>query len=76
MCRFVKMIPASFLSAIVLSAQEAGQIRADLPSRLIVQMLLGLTSDASYEGLIAAGKTTQQEVIDSVIDVFFKGLQP
>ncbi len=42
---------AAALSGIVEAAQEAGELRADLPSRLIVQMLFGLVS-ASYEELI------------------------
>ncbi len=67
---------AAVLAQIVTAAQDAGEIRADLPSRLIVQMLLGLVSDASYEGLIAAGKTTLSEIADSIIDVFFTGLRP
>jgi AcrR family transcriptional regulator len=67
---------ASALADIVASAQAAGQLRRDLPSRLIVQMLLGLVSDASYEGLIQEGETTQPEVIDAIIDVFFTGLHP
>jgi AcrR family transcriptional regulator len=67
---------ASALAEIVKSAQEAGELRADLPSRLVVQMLLGLVSDASYEGLIAEGQSTPTEVIDATIDVFFTGLRP
>lgn len=67
---------ASALAQIVASAQEAGELRADLPSRLIVQMLLGLVSDASYEDLIAAGQTTLPEVADAIIAVFFTGLRP
>ena len=67
---------AAALAQIVAAAQEAGELRADLPSRLIVQMLLGLVSDASYEGLIAAGQATPPEVAEAVIDVFFTGLRP
>ena len=66
---------AAVLAQIVEAAQEAGQIRVDLPSRLIVQMLLGLVSDASYEGLIAANQATLPEVIEAVSDLFFRGLR-
>jgi AcrR family transcriptional regulator len=66
---------AEALSEIVKLAQIAGEIRSDLPSRLIVQMLLGLISDASYEGLIAAGQTTLPQITDAIIDVFFTGLR-
>ncbi len=67
---------ADALGQIVTAAQEAGEMRADLPSRLIVQMLLGLVSDASYEGLVASGQTTLPEVTEAIIDVFFTGLRP
>jgi AcrR family transcriptional regulator len=67
---------AAVLADIVAAAQAAGEIRSDLPSRLIVQMLLGLVSDASYEDLIADGQTTLTQVTDTIIDVFFKGLYP
>jgi AcrR family transcriptional regulator len=67
---------ASALAQIVEAAQKAGEIRADLPSQLIVQMLLGLVSNASYEELIAAGQTTPTEVTEAIIDVFFTGLRP
>ena len=64
------------LAQIVRAAQEAGELRADLPARLIVQMLLGLVADTSYEDLIATGQTTLPEVADTVIAVFFTGLRP
>ena len=64
------------LAQIVESAQAAGELRPDLPSRLIVQMLLGLISDASYEGLVAAGQATPTQVAEAITDVFFTGLQP
>ena len=67
---------AAALAEIVEAAQDAGELRADLPSRLIVQMLLGLVSDASYEGLVAEGRTTLPEVTDAIIHVFFTGLRP
>jgi AcrR family transcriptional regulator len=67
---------ADTLAQIVAAAQAAGEIRVDLPSRLIVQMLLGMVSDASYEGVVAAGQATPAEVADAVIDVFFAGLRP
>ena len=67
---------AAELAGIVEAAQNAGELRADLPSRLIVQMLLGLVSDASYEDFIAAGQTTVTEVADAIIGVFFTGLHP
>ena len=67
---------AAALAQIVAAAQDAGELRADLPSRLIVQMLLGLVSDASYEGLIAAEQTTLPEVTEAILDVFFTGLRP
>ncbi len=66
---------AAALAGIVEKAQEAGELRADLPSRLIVQMLFGLVS-ASYEELIAAGQTTPAQVADATRDVFFAGLRP
>lgn len=65
---------AAALAQIVEAAQAAGDLRADLPSRLIVQMLLGLVSDASYEGVIASGETTVAEVAETVCDVFFRGV--
>ena len=65
----------SALAGIVEAAQESGELRADLPSRLIVQMLLGMVS-ASYEELIAAGQTTAAQVADATRDVFFAGLRP
>ena len=67
---------ATALAQIVEAAQASGEIRADLPSRLIVQMLLGLVSDASYEGLIDAGLTAPAQVTDAIIQVFFTGLRP
>jgi TetR/AcrR family transcriptional regulator, regulator of autoinduction and epiphytic fitness len=67
---------AAALDEIVAAAQADGELRADLPSRLIVQMLLGLVSDASYEGLIADGRTTLAQATDAIIDVFFTGLHP
>ncbi len=66
---------AAALTEVVEAAQEAGELRADLPSRLIVQMLFGLVS-ASYEELIAAGQTTTVQVADATCDVFFTGLRP
>lgn len=67
---------ASALETIVAAAQEAGELRADLPPRLLVQMLSGLISSASYEDLIAAGETTLPEVTEAVLSVFFAGLRP
>ncbi len=67
---------ADTLAQIVQSAQAAGEVRADLPSRLIVQMLLGLVSDASYEGLVASGQATPGQVAGAITDVFFTGLRP
>jgi len=64
------------LAEIVEQGQEAGEFRADLPSRLIVQMLFGLVSNASYEELIAAGQTTPSQVTEAVTDIFFTGLRP
>ena len=66
----------SALAQIVVAAQDAGELRADLPSRLIVQMMLGLVSATSYEELIAAGQTTLPEVAEAIIAVFFTGLRP
>ncbi len=67
---------AAALAQIVAGAQRAGELRDDLPPGLIVQMLLGLVSDASYEGLIAGGQATPTGVVDAVVDVFFAGLHP
>lgn len=67
---------ASALAQIVEAAQEAGELRADLPPRLLVRMLFGLVSDTSYEDLIADGQTTLPEVADAVLAVFFTGLRP
>ncbi len=64
------------LAQIVSAAQEAGELRADLPPHLIVRMLLGLVADTSYEDLIATGQTTLPEVAETVIAVFFTGLRP
>ena len=67
---------ADTLAQIVAAAQAAGEIRDDLPSRLIVQMLLGLISDASYESIVDDGQVTPTEVADAIINVFFTGLRP
>jgi|GEM_PF-983471 AcrR family transcriptional regulator len=67
---------AVVLAKIVQAAQESGDVRSDLPSRLIVQMLLGLISDASYEGLVERGQTTVPQVTEAIIDVFFSGIRP
>ena len=67
---------AAALAQIVEAAQARHELRTDLPSRLIVQMLLGLVSDASYEGLIANEQTTRDQVADAIVDVFFTGLRP
>ena len=67
---------ADTLAQIVAAAQAAGEIRGDLPSRLIVQMLLGLISDASYEIIVDSGQVTPSEVAEAIIDVFFTGLRP
>ncbi|MGI4791646.1 MAG: TetR/AcrR family transcriptional regulator [Janthinobacterium lividum] len=64
------------LAEIVEAGQEAGEIRADLLSRLIVYMMIGLMADASYEDLITAGQTTLTAVSEAIIDVFFTGLRP
>ena len=66
---------AAALAEIVAQGQEAGQLRADLPSRLIVQMMLGLVS-ASCDDLIAAGQVTPGQVAEAVTDVFIAGLRP
>ncbi len=67
---------AAALAHVVEAAQDRGELRADLSPRLIVQMMLGLVSDASYEGLIADGQAAPTEVVDAVIAVFFTGLRP
>jgi AcrR family transcriptional regulator len=67
---------AAALARMVEAAQSAGELRADLPSALIVQMLLGLVSEPSYESLIAAGTASHAAVTDAVLDVFFQGLRP
>ena len=64
------------LAEIVEAAQTAGELRADLPSRLIVRMLLGLVSDASYEDLIDAEQATVTQVTEAILVVFFTGLRP
>jgi AcrR family transcriptional regulator len=63
------------LAQIVEAAQISGDIRRDLGSRLIVQMLLGLVANAEYETLIADGQTSSQEVVEAVTVLFFHGVQ-
>ena len=75
-CRRAVERRAAALAQIVEAAQAAGELRADLPPRLIVQILLGLVSDTSYEELISTGQTTLPEVMETVIAVFFTGLRP
>ena len=67
---------AAALEVIVAAAQGAGDLRADLPPRLLVEMLSGLISAASYEDLIDAGQSTLPEVTEAVLSVFFVGLRP
>ena len=67
---------AKVLETLVLAAQESGDIRSDISSKLVVQMLLGLVSDASYEDLIAEDSATVHDVIRTVVDLFFNGLRP
>lgn len=67
---------AAALARLVKAAQDSGELRTDLPAPVIVQMLLGLVSDASYEGLVAAGTVSPSDIANTVIDVLFKGLRP
>ncbi len=62
------------LAEIVEQGQKTGEFRADLPSRLVVQMLMGFVS-VSCEDLIASGQTTPAQVADAVTDVFITGLR-
>lgn len=64
------------LAGIVEEAQAQGELRADLPPRLIVQMLLGLISDAHYEDLIIVDQTSPATIVDAVVTTFFRGLRP
>jgi AcrR family transcriptional regulator len=63
------------LADIVREAQTSGDIRNDLSPRLVIQMMLGLISDASYENLVATGETERTKLADIIIDVFFSGLR-
>ncbi len=67
---------AAALARIVEDAQAQGELRAGLPPRLVVQMLLGLVSDAHYEDLIATGQASSAAVVDAVVTTFFRGLRP
>ena len=67
---------AEVILRIVEAAQQAGEVCATLPSRVIVQMLLGLVCEAQYEHLIADGHSTPSEVTDVVVQVFFNGVRP
>ena len=67
---------ADALAQVVAAAQAAGELRADLPSRLIVQMLLGLVSSASHEDLVLTEQTTPALVTEAIVEVFFSGLRP
>ena len=68
---------ADTLAQIVAAAQSAGEIRADLPSRLIVQMLLGLVSAASYEEPDRRrADHTRRKSLRRPSTVFFTGLRP
>jgi AcrR family transcriptional regulator len=62
------------LEDIVCQAQATKEIRTDIPSAIIVQMLLNLVADAQYEQLIAAGVVTPEEIVHSIFSSFFKGL--
>ena len=66
---------AEALQEIVEAAQAGGEIRADTPSRLVVQMLLGLICEGQYEDLIATGTTSAEEVTQHIVDVFFAGVR-
>ena len=67
---------ADALAQVVAAAQAAGELRADLPSRLIVQMLLGLISSASHEDQALTEQAAPALVTEAIVEVFFSGSSP
>ena len=57
------------------AAIEAGQIETGLSSAMVVQVLLALVCDPSYEDLVDSGKATPAEVADSVARFFRRGVE-
>ncbi|BDI30340.1 hypothetical protein CCAX7_23910 [Capsulimonas corticalis] len=57
------------------AAVEAGQIQQGLSSAMVVQILLALVCDPSYEEMVDAGKATPAEVAESVALFFRRGVE-
>ena len=64
------------LTSLVEEAKTAGDIRADLPTQIVVRTLLSLVRDADYEDLVLSGETTLGELSGLLAQIFFKGIQP
>jgi AcrR family transcriptional regulator len=67
---------AAALQQIVAQAQSDGGIRNDVPSAIVVQMLLSLVTETNYEELISTNGITPDQIVDSVLNTFFHGLIP
>ena len=57
------------------AAQEAGQVKAGLPGRLLAQMLFTLMHGDKYDEMIAGGQTSAAEITETLITVFFDGIR-
>ncbi|MCW3062547.1 MAG: transcriptional regulator, TetR family [Capsulimonas sp.] len=57
------------------AAIEAGQIEPGLSSAMVVQVLLALICDPSYEQLVDSGKATPEEIASSVALFFRRGVE-
>jgi len=66
---------AHAIEKIVVSAQDAGAIRQDLPAAMIVQILLSLVSGEHYEDVIASGQIGQQEATEAIAPTLVSGIR-
>ncbi len=75
-CRAVFGRRARVIAEIVEASQSAGEVSAQFPSAVIVQMLLAAVGDANYEEVVSSGMATQGQVIECVVELFLNGLRP
>ena len=62
------------LEQLVVQAQSEGSLIADLPSALLVRVMLSCTRDSEYEALISAGRCTSEELRHTLMTFIFHGV--
>jgi AcrR family transcriptional regulator len=64
------------VTEIIRSAQAAGQVSLELPAIVLSHMLFSLACNPDYDALLADEVASPQDIVDTILTVFFDGIKP